>query len=582
VLLAATAVAAGGVYAGARFRTASGDETIAGCEGGSRTVSMGVDPSALDWAARLAKSYNDGRHQVSGLCVHIATAALPLDRAAQALQATPYPGGGAPPEIWLPTSTTAVELLRARPSSKPVLPASSPSIASSPLVLAAPAEAMSAIAAPTGSQLQFADYLNMSREPAGWGKLGHPNWGPVRFSSPDPHGSDTGVSLIEAVATTSAGVPLDQTTESTFGNQAAMAGVLAFVPALARTTGSPAQLFEAARNMSSAASIVRQFGLMAATEQQVYRYNLAGGGVPLTAAYPFGGTYASDFPLVSLNGNWVDGFGHAAAASFATWTRTPQARDIIAESGLRAPNGAAGALNVANTGLSVQTYMPKPAAAAGVATARGLWNLFSRPTSVLAVCDTSGSMGEEVPGTGATRLELVRRAMGGALSAFQAQDHLGLWEFSTQLGAHDYREVVPLGALSKPVGGKPRMIALQQGFQKLQPHTATGLYDTVLAAYEYAQANYLKDSFNTVVVLTDGVNEDDEGIDLDQLMSELAKKRDPKRPVHLITLAIGNQTDPATLSRISAAADGVSYQSRDLSDIVELFIAAQVTLAASA
>ena len=580
MLLAATAVAATGVYAGARFRNANG-ETVTGCEHGSRNVSMGVDPSALDWATALTGVYNDSNHQVSGLCVHIAVSPLPLDQAAQAIQATPYPGGGAPPEIWLPSSTTAVELLRARPTSKPVIPATSPSLASSPLVLAAPAEAMAAIAGPGGSKLQFADYLNMSRDAEGWGKLGHPQWGPVRFSSPDPHGSDTGISLIEAVATTSAGVPLDQTTEATFQNQAAMAGILAFVQALARTTGDPAQLFDAARGMSSASSIVRKFGLMVATEQQVYRYNRTGGGVPLTAAYPFGGTYASNFPLVSLNGTWVDGFGHAAAADFANWTNTQQAREIIADSGLRDPGGKLNGLNVSSAGLNTLPLMPKPAKAAGVATARGLWNLFSRPTSVLAVCDTSGSMGIQVPGTGATRLELVRRAMSNALSAFQQQDHLGLWEFSTELGAHDYRQVVPLGALSQPVNGTSRRQALRDGFDQLKPHTATGLYDTVLAAYEYAQANYLNNGFNTIVLLTDGENEDDKGLSLDQLMSELAKRRDPNRPVHLITLAIGDQTDPATLSKISAATDGVSYQSLDLTDIVQLFLSAQVTLAAS-
>jgi Ca-activated chloride channel homolog len=544
---------------------------------------MGVDPAALEWVTRLASAYNDGHRELSGHCAHLNVTPLSLDHAFQAIQATPYPGGGPPPAIWVPTSTTSVELLRARPSSASVLPATSPSIASSPLVLAAPTEAMASIQAVPGAQMQFADYLNRSRDPAGWGKLGHPDWGAVRFSSPDPHGSDTGLSLIEAVATTSAGVPLDQTTEQTFNDQNAMAGVLAFVPSLARTSNDPTTLFDAARNMASAASIVKSFGLMVATEEQVYRYNKEGGGVPLTAAYPFGGTYALNFPLVSLTGSWVDQFGKAAAADFTAWTRTTQAREIIAGNGLRPPDGSAGMLDTANSGLSRLRLTPKPAEPAGVNTARGLWNLFSRPTSVLAVCDTSGSMAEIVPGTGASRLELVRRAMAGALSAFQQQDHLGLWEFSTNLEAgHDYRQVVPLGAMSDLVGGKPRRQALEDGFNGLKPHTSTGLYDTALAAYEYAQANYLADGFNTVVLLTDGQNEDGQGISLDQLLSELGKRRDPQRPVHLITLAIGDQTDPATLARISAAADGVSYQSLDLTNIVQLFIQAQVTLAASA
>jgi Ca-activated chloride channel homolog len=566
-------------YAGARALHL-GRATATGCPGGSRTVSMGVDPSILGWTSDLAAAYNAEQRQVSGLCVRLAVTALPLDKALQALQATPYPGGGPPPEIWLPTSTTSVELLRDRPNSRPVLPESAPSIASSPLVLAAPADALAAIRAPQGTTLQFSDYLNLARDPQGWGRVGHPGWGPVRFSSADPHGSETGVSLIQAVAATSAGVPLDRTTTRTFTDTAAMAGLLSFVHVLARTTNDPNQLFDAAGDMSSGTAIIKAFGLIVATEQQVYEYNRAGTGVPLKAAYPFGGTYATNYPVVALNGNWVDGFAHSAAADFAAWARSPAARGRLAQYGLRGPDGSLGRLDAAHNGLDAARVMPKPAAPEGVSTARGLWNLFSRPTSVLAVCDTSASMAQIVPGTRMSRLDLVRRAMSGALSAFQMQDHLGLWEFSTKLvGNRDYRTVVPLGPLTDRVGNRSRAQALQDGFGSLRPHTATGLYDTILAAYLAAQRSYLDGGFNTVVLLTDGKNEDEHGISLDALMAQLGKHRDPNRPVHLIILAIGNETDPATLARISRAADGAAFRSPDLSNIVQLFLTAQVTLA---
>ena len=578
-IVAFAVIAIGIGYAGVRVlhlgRAAGPD-----CPGGSRTVSMGVDPSALAWTSDLATVYNAEHRQISGLCTQLAVTALPLDKAIQALQATPYPGGGTPPEIWLPTSTTSVELLRARPNSRPVLPASAPSIASSPLVLAAPANALAAIKAPPGNVLQFSDYLNLARDPEGWGRVGHPGWGPVRFSSADPHGSETGVSLIQAVATTSAGVPLDQTTAKTFTNTEAMAGLLSFVRVLARTTNDPNQLFDAAGDMSSATAMIKAFGLIVATEQQVYEYNRAGAGVPLKAAYPFGGTYATNYPVVALDGNWADGFSHSTAADFATWARGPAVRARLAGYGLRGPDGSLGGLDAANNGLDAARVMPKPAAPEGVSTARGLWNLFSRPTSVLAVCDTSGSMAQVVPGTGMSRLDLVRRAMAGALSAFQMQDHLGLWEFSTKLDhGRDYRTVVPLGPLSDRVGNKSRAQALQDGFGLLRPHTATGLYDTVLAAYLAAQRSYLTDGFNTVVLLTDGQNEDTNGISLDTLMAQLGQHRDPNRPVHLIILAIGDQTDPATLAQIAKVADGAAFTSPDLSNIVQLFLTAQVTLA---
>jgi Mg-chelatase subunit ChlD len=215
-----------------------------------------------------------------------------------------------------------------------------------------------------------------------------------------------------------------------------------------------------------------------------------------------------------------------------------------------------------------------------VSTARGLWNLFSRPTSVLVVCDTSGSMAEPVPGTRSSRLDLVRREMSRALSAFQPQDHVGLWEFSTRLaGDTDYRTVVPLGTMASRVGNQTRGQALRTGFSGLQPHAATGLYDTILASYRYAKQNYLDGGFNTVVLLTDGRNEDGSGISLANLMTQLTRLQDPNLPVHLIILAVGDQTDPTTLTKISRTADGATFVSKDLSNIVQLFLNAQVTLA---
>jgi Ca-activated chloride channel homolog len=580
IVVAVFAVAvAGGAYAGI-YVTRAGTATPDQCTKGTRTVTVGTDPTAVSWVSDLAMTYNAAHHHISAQCVRLDVSALPLDRAMQALQATPYPGGGTPPEIWLPTSTTSVELLRDRPTSRAVLPARAPSIASSPLVLAAPAEALAAIKAPRGSTLQFSDYLNLARDSEGWVRLGHPGWGPVRFSSADPHGSDTGVSLIQAVATTSAGVPLDQTTARTFSDTAAMAGLLSFVRVLARTSNDPDQLFDAAQDMASGTAIIKSFGLIVATEQQVYRYNRVDGGVPLKAAYPFGGTYASNFPVVTLNGSWVDGFGHQAGADFTSWTSSPQAQAKLAGYGLRRPDGSLGGLDATPNGLATGRVPPKPASPEGVSTARGLWNLFSRPTSVLVVCDTSGSMAEPVPGTGKSRLDLVRQSMSRALSAFQPQDHVGLWEFSTKLaGDTDYRIVVPLGRMAGLVGDQTRGQALRVGFGALQPHAATGLYDTILASYRYARQNYLDGGFNTIVLLTDGQNEDGSGISLATLMAQLTRLQDPNLPVHLIILAVGDQTDPATLARISRAADGATFVSRDLSNIVQLFLTAQVTLA---
>jgi len=576
-------VALGLSYIGVRsLRSGRAEAGI--CTSGSRTVTIGVDPSALEWVKPLVASYNAEHRLVSGLCAELAALSLPLNSALTGLTAPANRQTAAQPEIWLPASTTSVDLLRATPAGRAVVPAGSPSIASSPLVLAAPPSALDAITAAKGRLLQFGDYLNLVRDPRGWGAVGKPRWGPVKMTSADPQGSNTGVSLFQAVATTSAGVPLERATTQTFSNPAALLGLLAFTAALGRTTNDPDQLFAAAGTMASETVITKTFGLIATTEQQVYRYNRQGTGVPMRAAYAFGGTYSANFPVVALNGTWVDAFAHLAAFDFANWARTPAAQEQITRDGLRSPDGTLDTPDAEANGLSRTPYPPRLSATEGLSTARGLWNLFSRASSTLIVLDTSGSMGEEVPGTGKTRLALVQQALTTAFGAFGSTlrdtDQLGLWEFSTNLdGPRDYRVVVPL----RPVAGLPTNAALSRQvlgrLAALTPHAATGLYDTTLAAYLNAQQHYLKDGFNWIMVMTDGQNQDENGISLNTLLAELGKHRDPRRPVHLLNFAIGNETDPATLARIARATDGLSFQSRDLSNLSPLIFTALVAVA---
>jgi Ca-activated chloride channel homolog len=582
-VVAVVVAAVGLSYIGVRALRTSRAEA-ATCAGGSRTVTMGVDPSDVAWVTTLADSYNGEHRPVSGLCAVLAVSPLPLNAAAAAFQPASGPQVGAPPEIWLPTSSTSVNLVRSTPGGRAVVPANSPSIASSPLVLTAPVGALDAITAARGRLLQFGDYLNLARDPRGWAAVGKPRWGPVKFTSADPQGSNTGVSLFQAVATTSAGVPLERATAQTFANPAALLGLLSFTAALARTTNDPNQLFAAASIMPSETVVVKTFGLIATTEQQVYQFNKAGTGVPMRAAYAFGGTYAADYPVVALNGSWVDAFARLAAFDFSNWAGTAAGRQQLAGLGLRGPDGTIEAGDAAAEGLNPTPYPPRPSATEGLSTARGLWNLFSRNTSTLVVLDTSGSMGEIVPGTGRTRLSLVQQKLTAAFGAFSSTlrdtDKLGLWEFSTNLdGAKDYRAVVPL----RPVAGLPANAALSRqvlgSLAALTPHAATGLYDTVLAAYLEVQRHYLKDGFNEVLLFTDGRNEDEHGISLTTLLAQLARHRDPKRPVHLLNFAIGTDTDPAVLGRIARAADGVAFQSRDLSNLSPLIFAALVALA---
>jgi len=194
---------------------------------------------------------------------------------------------------------------------------------------------------------------------------------------------------------------------------------------------------------------------------------------------------------------------------------------------------------------------------------------------VLAVIDVSGSMAGQVPGTRASKLDLVKEAAIGALPLFSEQDRLGLWQFSSrQDGDRPYRIVVPLGRVSESPGGTPRRQAMAGGLEAMRPGGRTGLYETTLDAVGYMRRHWIKDRINTVVLLTDG--EDDNtasGLTLPALVKRL-EAADGERPVRVITIAYGPDADAGALRQIAGATKGATYELANPEDIQRVFISA--------
>ena len=156
-------------------------------------------------------------------------------------------------------------------------------------------------------------------------------------------------------------------------------------------------------------------------------------------------------------------------------------------------------------------------------------------------------------------------------------DHarIGLWVFSIDQGGkgQDWRELAPIRRLDETVKGStqralliglaPRMLGMTHG--------GTGLYDTTLAAYKAAQAAYDPNYSNSLVLLTDGANDDPGSISLDRLLAELKSLHDPQRPVRLIGIAISKDADFKSLDRISRSVGGHAYYAENPQDITKVF-----------
>jgi Ca-activated chloride channel family protein len=200
----------------------------------------------------------------------------------------------------------------------------------------------------------------------------------------------------------------------------------------------------------------------------------------------------------------------------------------------------------------------------------------TRGARMLAVFDVSGSMGQQVPGAGgATRMDLARRAAAGAMPLLPRGSEVGLWEFATDLvGRSDHRELVSVGPLDGPDGGDDRRAALALGVAGLQqiPDGGTGLYDTTLAAVRAVRHGWDPDRVNSVVLLTDGRNDDSDGIDLAALLAQLRAEDDPQRPVPVISLVYGPDADAAALRAISEATGGATYVARDPRQVGQIML----------
>jgi Ca-activated chloride channel homolog len=569
-------------------RTMSADslEPVAGCTGPTTTLTVGTDPAAVSWLGPLARSYTDAGRGVAGRCVAVQVRPLSLDQAQQALQPVPLPGAGSPPDVWIPESTSSVNLVRARPRSARVLAVPTPPVATSPIVLAAPSDALLALARLNrGGQPKLADLVSLARDPRGWGQPGleRPDWGRIRLSTLNPAATSLGASLVVAAVGAVTNTPAPDVGAKTFERPQARAGLAGLVRSVQSVPATVSALLAALNRATTTAEVVSKIGVLAAYEQDVWRYNGDLPAIVLRASYPLDGQLAADFPFVVPAAGWVDADDKAAAADFRGWLLSPAVQARLGSYGLRRADGTAGPEMLSATQALSPDPMPPipPRAVDGATAARTAWRLLTRRVSLLGLFDVSGSMADPVPGSGRSRLDVARSAAQAALGFFDARDAIGLWEFSRQLdGDRDYRVLVPLGLAGQPVNGHPdRRVASVAAYRAMVPRTATGLYDSILAAYQHTVEEYRDGYVNTLVVITDGRNEDPGSITLQRLLAELRERYDPRKPVHIVTLAYGSGADGAALSQVAKATHGLQFAAPDPRRIGEIFVTAVAALA---
>jgi Ca-activated chloride channel family protein len=118
---------------------------------------------------------------------------------------------------------------------------------------------------------------------------------------------------------------------------------------------------------------------------------------------------------------------------------------------------------------------------------------------------------------------------------------------------------------------------LQASIAAIRPKDGgdTGLYDTALAAYRSVQDSWQPGMVNSVLLFTDGKNDNPDGISRSTLIAELKKLADPKRPVRMVVIGIGDEVDANELEAITnATSAGGVFIAPDPAKISDIFLEA--------
>lgn len=188
----------------------------------------------------------------------------------------------------------------------------------------------------------------------------------------------------------------------------------------------------------------------------------------------------------------------------------------------------------------------------------------ARPSRILSVVDVSLSMRNPVPNTPLTRIQLAGQAAAGAGTLLSDQSSAGLWIFALDVAdGKPYQELSAIKPLAAPDSGVTHKEALIGQLTTLSGKLSgggTALYATTLAAVKHMRATYDPRAINSVVLFTDGANENDDSVTLAQVAKELAADSagHPGAPIALIAIGIGPGADLDALQQMTKAAGGQS------------------------
>jgi hypothetical protein len=482
------------------------------------TVSVVVEPELRDTVATsLAKVR--GQKQPGGGCVEVALRGLEGSAAVASSQILPPERA---PQVWIPDAPVWAEEAsswRTQPSER---------FASSPVVVTTSTRAAGEL---------------------GWTSSSRPTWDEVLrgrrpMAVPDiQQQADSLSALIARWQTLGKG-------------EAADAAVVNIVLAADRGQVPTAQeALAAARSGSLNAPVVP------ATEQEVAAMNAASPKPTLAAVYPKEGSPILTYPVLRVSTVTETPSRRAAVQAVLERLGSADTVQIARAHGFRGPDGEPAVGKGIDAGPVHGLAPPGPRE---VAAMTDRLQKLSRPSRILTVLDVSLSMRAALD-DGLRRIDLASNAARVGMELLPDSAAVGLWVFArTMVGTQDWRELTPirpLGAADARGSSQRALITrLNAGIDRYLTGGGTGLYDTTLAAFRKMHASYDPRASNAIILMTDGADEDENGVTLDQLVAEIHRLNVGTHRVAIFTAGLGPEADYPAMRRIAQASGGWTYR----------------------
>ena len=522
----------------------------------------------------LADRYEDIEGEVAGQCVDLQVVSeasgASIDRLSKEWEGEEAPR----PDVWSPASSSWASILRHRlaENGRPdIVGHPLPRVATSPQVIAMPAPMARALGWPN-AEVGWKDVFDLATDPAGWGKVGHAEWGRFRLGKTDMTQSTSALNATIGTFLAATGYSSDLT-QADIEDPRVTEFVRGVESAVVRYGDTSLTFLQALRHADDTGQILEYLSAVILEEKSVWDYNHGNPSgdpatlgdrpppkVPLLAVYPREGTLLADHPYVVLDLPWVTSTKRQIAQEFLEFLHAPAQQQRFQTVGFRDFRGQPGPEITPANGLlpglpHLERGAPEPPILDAI---QRSWRNVQKRARILFLLDISGSMGTTVRQADMTKLELMRRSIEGALGALDPGDEVGIRVFSPPApDGEPFTELAPVAPL------RDRAAALAAiGQLSSQPRGGSQLYAALRAAIGGLRAGFDPARINAVVLVTDGRNEDAGDNDLEALLRVIAKEA-TLSGVQVFPVAFGTGADTATLARIADQSRTQLYEVAD-------------------